>query len=66
LTSSTARVFPFQVLVPANQGGIRVDSKAQADQVRSVAIERVGPALGEVPASTMDGIDDALRLHLDL
>lgn len=66
LTSSTARIFSFQVLVPADQGGLRVDSKAQAEQVRSVAVERLGQPLGQLPASTMIAIDDALRLHLDL
>lgn len=66
LTSSTAKIFPFQVLVPASQGGLRADSKAQAEQVRSVAVERLGPALGQLPAPIMAAIDAALRLHLDL
>ena len=34
LTSNTARVFPFQVLIPAEAGGLRIASKAQAEQVR--------------------------------
>lgn len=66
LTSNTTRVFPFQVLVPAESGGPRVPSKAQAEQVRSVAVERLGPALGLLPAQIMLQIDAALRLHLDL
>src|ERR1700712_5873908 len=66
LTSNTTRVFPFQVLIPAEGAGLRVKSKAQAEQVRSVAVERVGPAIGHLRASLMTEIDDALRLHLDL
>lgn len=66
LTGSTTRVFPFQVHVPAGRAGLRVDSKAQADQVRSVAVERLGPTLGRLPAPIMTEIDEALRLHLDL
>lgn len=66
LTSNTARVFPFQVLVPAESSGLRLESKAQAEQVRSVAVERLGRALGELPAALMAQIDGALRLHLDL
>jgi len=66
LSSNTTRVFPFQVLVPAGRPGLRVDSKAQAEQVRSVAVERLGPALGRVPAPVMAEIDEALRLHLEL
>jgi mRNA interferase MazF len=66
LTSNTARVFPFQALLPAGDTGLPRDSKAQAEQVRAVAIERVGPALGRVPTELMVQLDDALRLHLQL
>lgn len=66
ISSNTARVFPFQVLLPADQTGLRVDSKAQAEQVRSVAVERVGHVIGRVPSSRMLAVDDALRLHLQL
>jgi mRNA interferase MazF len=62
----TARVFPFQVLLPAESTGLRVDSKAQCEQVRAVSVERLGPALGQLPASIMGEVDAALRLHLQL
>ena len=66
VTSNIVRVFPFQVLLSANMSGLRVDSKAQAEQVRSVPIERIGPVLGRVPAQVMAEVDEALRLHLQL
>jgi mRNA interferase MazF len=66
LTSNTARVFPFQVLLTAEDTGLHVDSKAQAEQVRAVSINRLGPALGSVPLAAMAALDDALRLHLSL
>jgi mRNA interferase MazF len=66
VTSNTAHVFPFQALLPAAETGLKVDSKAQAEQVRSVAVERVGPVLGRVPAPIMATVQDALRLHLQL
>ena len=49
VTSSTDRVYPFQVLLPASGTGLDRDSKAQAEQVRSVAVERVGTLVGVVP-----------------
>ena len=64
VTSNVARVFPFQVLLRAEDSGLRVDSKVQAEQVRAVAIERVGSAVGRVPTQLMVAVDDALRLHL--
>lgn len=66
ITSNVTRVFPFQVLLPARLTGLRVDSKAQAEQVRSIAVERLGPVLGRLPAAVMDDVDEALRLHLQL
>lgn len=66
ITGNTARVFPFQTLLPSDATGIRVDSKAQAEQVRSVSIERIGPVLGRVPPNLMTKLDDALRIHLQL
>jgi len=66
VTSNVDRVFPFQALLPALMTGLRVDSKAQAEQVRSLAVERIGPVLGRVPAQVMVEVDEALRVHLDL
>lgn len=66
VTSNVQRVFPFQVLLPAAATGLTVDSKAQAEQVRSVAVERVGARVGRLPRALQAALDDALRLHLAL
>ena len=66
VTSNTGHVYPFQTLLPADETGLAVDSKAQAEQVRSVAVERVGTLIGTLPFHLMDQLDGALRLHLDL
>ncbi len=66
VTSNIDRIFPFQALLPASATGLRQDSKAQAEQVRSIAAERLGAILGRAPADVMAQLDDALRLHLQL
>ncbi|MBW3070073.1 MULTISPECIES: type II toxin-antitoxin system PemK/MazF family toxin [unclassified Actinomyces] len=66
VTSSTERVLPFQVLLPAELTGLSLDSKAQAEQVRSVAVQRLGQVVGHLPAELMAKVDAALRLHLAL
>lgn len=66
ITSTVTQVFPFQVLLQAEETGLRVESKAQAEQVRSVSVERIGHVLGRVPTHLMTQLDDALRLHLQL
>ena len=64
VTSNTKRVYPFQVLLEAAETGLDRDAKAQAEQVRSVAAERVGHLIGHMPFDLMGQLDDALRLHL--
>ena len=66
VTSDTGRVYPFQVLLPAAASGLRNDSEAQAEQVRSVVLDRIGGKVGRVPQDLLAELDAALRLHLSL
>lgn len=66
VTSNVTNVYPFQVLLPVGTTGLLSASKAQAEQVRSVAVERLTRFLGRVTTDDLTDIDDALRLHLDL
>lgn len=66
ITSNTTRIYPFQIFLPASQTGLPRDSKAQAEQIRSVAAERVGGRLGQLPAALIAELDRALRVHLSL
>jgi mRNA interferase MazF len=66
VTSNVGRVYPFQVLLAATETNLDHDSKAQAEQVRSISVERVTHKVGTVPPTLMLAIDDALRLHLAL
>jgi len=66
VTSNVTKVFPFQVLLPAADTGLQLDSKAQAEQVRAVDATRVGPHVGELTTPLIAALDEALRLHLAL
>lgn len=66
VASNTDRIFPFHTLLPAHETGLRQDSNAQTEQVRSIAVERLGALLGRTPANVMAHLDDARRLHLQL
>lgn len=66
VTSNVTRIYPFQVLLEATETGLDHDSKAQAEQVRSIAVERLGRRVGVVPPRLMSKLDEALRLHLAL
>ncbi|MFZ0831656.1 MAG: type II toxin-antitoxin system PemK/MazF family toxin [Mycobacterium sp.] len=66
VTANTDKVYPFQVLLSASNSGLAVDSKAQAEQVRSVATQRLLRRIGRVSPTELTDLDDALRLHLAL
>lgn len=66
VTSRTEHIYPFQVMLPARETGLRFDSKAQAEQVRAVAVERIGEQVGSLPPELLSALDEALRLHLAL
>lgn len=66
VTSNVANVYPFQVLLPADEVGLNRDSKAQAEQVRSISVGRLGLHVGRLTPGLIERLDDALRLHLSL
>lgn len=66
VTSNVDRVYPFQVLLPGGQTGLRQDSKAQAEQIRSVAVDRIGRRVGQLTPALIAALDEALRVHLGL
>ncbi len=64
ITTNTARIYPFQVLLPAGSCGLGEESKAQAEQVRAVSVERISAQAGMLPDTLLRHLDNALRLHL--
>ena len=67
LTSNVDRVFPFEVLLMASRTGLNKDSKAMAQQVRTLDKSRLNarPA-GQLQTDDLLFLDAALRLHLGL
>ena len=66
VTSNVRRIYPFQVKLAARASGLKRESKAQPEQVRAVAIERLHSRVGQLPPPAVREIDEALRLHLNL
>jgi mRNA interferase MazF len=66
LTTNTRRVYPYQVRVPAEASGLAGDSKAQAEQVRSVSVARLRKRVGQLTPKLLADLDRALVLHLGL
>ncbi len=66
VTTNIKRIYPFHVLLEATATGLDHDSKAQAEQIRSVAVQRLGRRIGAVPPPLMASLGEALRLHLEM
>ena len=66
LTGNTATIRPYQVLVSAADSGLPRDSKAQAEQLRSVASSRIVRPLAWLPSHLIEELDEAIRVHLAL
>ena len=66
VTSNTSIIRSFHVLLPAEDTGLPADSKAQAEQVRSLDVTRLIRRVGHLPRRLVERLDAALRLHLDL
>jgi mRNA interferase MazF len=58
---------PVHVEVQPPDGGLREVSFAMCEQVRSLAVDRLGSQpFGRVPAAVLSTVEDRLRLLLDL
>jgi mRNA interferase MazF len=66
VTSNVTKVSPFQVYLPGGSAGLRKESKALAEQVRCLAVQRVRHRLGRLDAEQLRRLDVALRVHLAL
>lgn len=68
LTSQVERVYPFEVLLTQQDTGLRKDSKAQCNQIRTIAKQRIGSAkpAGKITTEMMEKIHNALQVHLGM
>ena len=67
LSSSVAKVYPFEVALSVADTGLAKNGKAMAQQVRTLDKARLGSVRrGMVTADKLVQIDAALRLHLAL
>ena len=67
ITSNVDKIYPFEVALPTEASGLPKASKAQAQQIRTIARERIVDKLvGQLDTKTMGAVDRAVQLHLAL
>lgn len=66
ITSSTAKIYPFEVLLTAGEGGLQNESKVKANQIRTIDKSRLGNKLGQLDNARMKAVELAVLIHLDI
>ena len=67
LTSrKTDRIYPFEALIEAPEGGLTLDSKVMLLHIRSMDKRRVTGYYGQVGEEAMARVDEALRIATGL
>jgi len=65
-TKKNKKVYPFEVFIPESVTALSTDSKAKANQIRTIDKSRIGDLIGFVSKRWMDRLDRAIKIHLSL
>ena len=66
ITSTTEKIYPFEVFLPKGEGGLTNDSKAKANQIRTIDKLRLKKRLGKINEETLKEIEKAILIHLEI
>lgn len=66
VTSSTDKIYPFEVLLSSGEGGLRNNSKAKANQIRTIDKLRLGNPIGRLSSARMKDVEQAILIHLGI
>ncbi len=58
--------YPFEILIPKGAGGLTLDSRIKANQIRTVDKKRLVSFRGELPPRYYGAIETALKVHLNM
>ena len=66
VTSRTEKIYPYEVLLPAGEAGIKNDSKAKGNQIRTIDKSRLKEKIGKLRSSKIREIENAILIHLGI
>jgi mRNA interferase MazF len=64
VTSATKKIYPFETFIPAGEVGLKKDSKAKANQIRTVDKLRLVQSIGSLSDDKVTEIVRAVGIHL--
>jgi len=66
ITSNIDKIYPFEVVIPSGEGGLSKESKAKANQIRTIDKKRLYKYLGSISHKKMKELEAAVLLHLEI
>jgi len=60
------KLFPYEVSLPAGEGGLPKNSIILLNQARTIDKKRLGKKLGRISSETMKNVDRAIAISLGL
>lgn len=66
ITSTTEKIYPFEVFLSKGEGNLTNDSKAKANQIRTIDKLRLKKRLGKINKETLEKIEQAILIHLEI
>jgi mRNA interferase MazF len=66
ITSNITRIFPYESLLPSGESGLPKDSKAKANQIRTIDKVRLRRKIGEIAGPRLDRVKRAVKVHLSV
>jgi mRNA interferase MazF len=60
------KIYPFEVYLPKDAGPLKKNSKAKADQIRTLDKARLLTSIGMLNDELMNNMDKAIKVHLNL
>jgi len=66
ITSSTKKVYPFEVFIPKIETGLPKDSKIKCNQIRTVDIMRLLKCAGQITEEMLKKVEEALLIHIGI
>ena len=66
ITSTTSKIYPFEVFLSKGEGNLTNNSKAKANQIRTIDKLRIGARIGKISNPKLTEIERAILIHLGI
>jgi mRNA interferase MazF len=66
ITSSTDKIYPFEVFLPKGEGNLTNDSKVKANQIRTIDKLRLKKRFGQISEQKLKEAEAAILTHLEI